>query len=93
MSSFIQVVISHNELNARNSGKMKHLNSDNLNVCTEFWDNNIFEYDVTILVIAGKRIAIICMISYSAYSHYMVLLPKSPPFILILKVSQQIKIC
>ena len=45
-----------------------------------------FEYDVTILI-ARKQITIIWMISY-----YMVLLPKSSPFISILRVSQQIKI-
>ena len=55
------------------------------------------EYDVTILIIAGKRIGhchylhdfILCILPW----HYMVLLPKSPPFVLILKVSQQIKHC
>ena len=54
------------------------------------------EYDVTILILAGK------CIGHCHYLHdfilcipalYMVLLPKSPPFVLILKVSQQVKLC
>ena len=50
------------------------------------------EYDVTILI-AGKRTVIICIVFILCILALHGFASKSPPFILILKVSQQVKIC